>query len=284
MIDYLDTISEQPVSDPWANTLQLHRAAIDAVSSEAHRESDYYMFHSRRQDGGFLADLIRAVRDPYLALPSCPSVSPRVELFASLYAEAQARCHVEQAGGAAGGSTGIDAMAKEHEELSWDEIRAACTTSLPVFALMALATRPECTAAEVEGWCSAYFPWAASLHILLHSLADEEEDRADGSFNQLSQYRSRREAGGALASIALRAREELERLPRVETHMTLYGGMVGYYLAFPGVWKEQNRRIAELVLKASGPSARWAMLTHRRRLAGSRLQLSRAVPYPTATS
>jgi tetraprenyl-beta-curcumene synthase len=270
LIDYLDTISEQPVSDPWANTLQLHRAATNAVAFEPAREPDYYMFHPRREDGGFLPALVGAVRDGLVGLPSWSAVSERAELFASLYAEAQAQCHVEQAGGAPSGSTtAIDAMANRHDELSWDEVRAACSTSIPLFALMALATRSECSAAEVERWASAYFPWPACLHILLHSLADEEDDRAAGCFNQLGHYRSRREAGGALASIAFRAREELAQLA-ADTHLTIYGGMVGYYLACPQVWEEQNRPIAELVLKASGPSARWAMLTHRHRLAGGR--------------
>lgn len=284
MIDYIDTISEQPVADPWANTLQLHRAATNAVACRPAGEPDYYMFHPRRADGGFLTELAETVREPYLALPSCAQVAERVELFASLYAEGQAGCHAEQARAAAGPATGIDAMASRYGELSWDEVRAACTTPIPLYALMALATRTECSAADVESWCSAYFPWPACLHILLHSLADEEDDRAVGAFNQFAHYQSRREACGALASIALRAREGFARLPQVDAHTTIHGGMVGYYLASPGVWTEPNRHISELVLKLSGPSARWGMLTHRRRLEGGGAGAPASTPYPTATS
>lgn len=269
MIDYLDTISEQPVADPWANTLQLHRAPLNAFALAPGREPDYYLFHSAREDGGFLADQVRAVRQIFVGLPSAALVADRVEQLISLYAEAQARCHVEQAGvSASSPATGLDTVSRQYEDLSWDEIWAACNTSIALFPLLALATRSGASEAEVEAWHSAYFPWAASLHILLHSLADETEDLASGSFNQFGHYRSRRDASGALASIAFRAWEELARLPDADTHLTILAGMVGHYLSCPSVWEGENRPIAELVLRASAPAARWATLAHRRGITG----------------
>ena len=269
MIDYLDTISEQPVSDPWANTLQLHRAPLNAFSLRPSKEPDYYLFHSSQDDGGFLAAQVKAVRETFVELSSAGLVSERVKHLVALYTEAQARCHVEETGIAASGqATGVDRMAKRHGDLSWDEMWAACNTSVPLFALLALAARPGTSAADVDAWYAAYFPWVASLHILLHSLADEAGDLASGSFNQFGHYRSRREAAGALASIAFRAREELARLPDADTHLTILAGMIGYYLACPALWEEQNRWVAELVLRASTPSVRWATFAHCHGIAG----------------
>ena len=268
MIDYLDTLSERPVSDPWANTIQLHGAARNALARAPRMEPDYYMFHSHGSDGGFLVDQVRVCRELFLALPSCAAVSAHTEQLVSLYAEAQAHCHVKQTGAMSSGpTTRIDAAAARYPELGWDEVCAACNTSVPLLALATLAARPGCGQPQVEDWHSAYFPWTASLHILLHSLVDEAGDRAGGRFNQFGHYRSRQEAAQALGTIATHAREQIAQLPQPEKHLTLLGGMVGYYLASPSAWEAENRSIAEAVIEAIGPLAAWSMRVHRARTA-----------------
>ena len=266
MIDYLDTISERPVADPWANTLRLHGAAQNAITSAPSREPDYYMFHPFRGDGDFLSAQILACREVLTALPSFSAVAPRVEHLASLYAESQGHCHAEQAqAGSSAPTRRIDAMAVRHPDLAWGEVLAACNTSVPMFAMMALAASPGCSEAEVERQYSAYFPWTASLHILLHSMVDEAFDLAAGKFNQLGHYGSKPEAARAVSSIAAQARERLGELPQAETHVALLAAMAGYYLAAPSAWEAENRLVAEPVLEALGPSTRWSMLAHRLR-------------------
>lgn len=269
MIDYLDTTSERSVSDPWANTLRLHAAAQHAVSLEPPRKQDHYMFHSRRGDGGFLAALIAACQENFVTLPSAGAVARRVGELASLYGEGQARCHVEEAGAASGPTDRLDAAAARHSELDRSEVLAGCTSSVAVLSLIAMAAGEECSQEAVADCYSAYFPWTASLHILLHSLVDEASDRLAGNFNQLGHYRSKPEAAEALVKIASRAKDRLARLPQAGTHLTLLSGMVGYYLAEPSAWQGEGRLVAEAVLEAVGPGARWAMLVHRlrRRLA-----------------
>jgi tetraprenyl-beta-curcumene synthase len=266
MIDYLDTLSERPVSDPWANTIQLHGAARNALAVAPRREPDYYMFHSHSSDGGFLSEQVQTCRELFLGLPSSSLVSAQTEQLVSLYAEAQAHCHVKQTGAVSSGpTTRIDATAARYPHLSWEEICAACNTSIPLLALMTLAVQPGCQQSQVEAWRSAYFPWTASLHILLHSLVDEAGDRAGGRYNQFGHYSSRQEAARALGEIATRARERIALLPEPEKHLTLLSGMVGYYLAEPPAWRGDNRLIAESVLAAIGPAATWAMHVHRAR-------------------
>jgi tetraprenyl-beta-curcumene synthase len=268
-LDYLDTISERTVPDPWANTQRLHLAAQDAVARAHSRETDYYMFHSHRGDGGFLTALVGSCRESFSALPSSAVVAGQVEELVSLYGEAQTHCHAVEAGAASLGPTkGLDATAARHPDLSRGDIVAGCTSSVAVLALMALAAEEGCSQEETANLSAAYFPWVASLNILLHSLVDEAADLLAGNFNQLSHYRSKQEAAQALAAIALQARNRLAQLPKAGTHLTLLGGMAGYYLAQPSAWAGEHRLVAAAVLEAIGPSARWSTFVHRLRGAG----------------
>jgi tetraprenyl-beta-curcumene synthase len=188
ILDYLDALSEQPVSDPWADTLQLHRAARNAVTLAPGREPDYYMFHPRRDDGGFLSTQVNAFREIFSALPSAAVVSDRAEHLVALYAESRARSNVARTGrGQVGSTTGIDAVAARAAELSWDEVSAACSATTPLFALMVLAALPGTTKAEVDEWLSVYFPWVAPPD----------------------------------ARLALRARAQLARLPQPYLHQAI---------------------------------------------------------------
>jgi len=266
MIDYLDTISERPVADPWANTLRLHGAAEDAVTLGPRQKRDYYLFHSHREDAGFLLAQIRACGQGFAALPSIGAVGEKARSLTALYAESQCHCHAEQAEvGSSDPTPGIDRTAGRFSGLRLGEALAACNTSIPIFALMAEAAWSGCTEADLGRCLDAYFPWVASLHILLHSLVDEAFDLAAGKFNQMGHYKSKAEAAEALEYIATRARAQLLELPQGEKHLALLGGMVGYYLSSPAAWEGEHRLIAEPVLRAIGPPARWSMATHRTR-------------------
>jgi tetraprenyl-beta-curcumene synthase len=266
MIDYLDGASEHPVSDPYANTLRLHRAPQAAVAGQAQRLCDYYMFHPHQRDGGFLARQVDGCRQLFSSLPGFGAVAERAERYATLYAEAQGHCHAAEAKtGPRPVSRRINAEASRHPTCRWPEMLAACDTSLPVLALMALGASPECTEWEVERCCAAYFPWAAALHILLHGMVDQPGDHESASFNQFDHYGSKEEAAEALGSIATRSRDLLCDLPRGESHLLLLAGMVGLYLASPIAWEGGNDLISRAVLDAVGRPARWATLAHRAR-------------------
>src|SRR5215207_6701849 len=58
--DYLDTLAEQPSTDPIANGAQLHRALVDAVADGP--RADHYRLHRAQADGGYLASLVDACR------------------------------------------------------------------------------------------------------------------------------------------------------------------------------------------------------------------------------
>jgi hypothetical protein len=158
IVGYLGLVSEQPVTDPWANTLQLHRALRNSLTLARPREPDYYMFHSHRDDGGFLSAQVSEFRRIFSALSSAAVVSERAKHLAALCAEARASRRVEQARcGSAGSTPRIDAVAARNAGLSRDEVLAVCETSAPLIALLPLAVRSGTTAAEVDERVSAYF-------------------------------------------------------------------------------------------------------------------------------
>lgn len=253
LLDYLDSISEHPVADPWANCTQLNRAARNAVSLSAPREPDYYMFHAQRDDGGFLSSLSSECRAVFAELPSSSLVAAQVSQVAAMYSEAQGYCHSTQAGLAqCGPTTLVDAAAARMPELRWAEVLAGCCTSLTTFALMAEAARPGCSEAEVSHCYAAYFPWMSTLLILMRSLLDRPSDRVTGRFNALGSCGSAGEMVDAFGRIATRAREGLSQLQQAETHIALQSAMVGCYLSSPSFWAGENRLVAERILEEFG--------------------------------
>lgn len=276
MIDYLDTISERPVDDPFGNTVQLHRALYAAVSLDSPQGDDYYELHPYHDDGGFLAALIDACREVFALLPASDVVTESTRRFAVLYAEGQGICHAAESGW----QEPADADARHthleagcHPELQWGEVVAAGVSSLPVLAQLVAATSSPLLEPEAMAVGSAYYPWCSALHILLHGLADQVADQANGQFNQLNHYRSKAQAAERFTLIASRARYLVSGLPQGEMHGAILAGMGGYYLAPPQVWECENSAISRGVLDSLGPMARLALLVHRVRQDGSKAVL-----------
>jgi tetraprenyl-beta-curcumene synthase len=270
MIDYLDTISERPADDPFANTLTLHRALDAAVSPDPPVEVDYYALHPHREDGGFLAAHIAACRSALALLPGWGAVAETAGRFAALYGEGQGICHARESGWQPPASAQrTRTEAASHPELQWGEMLAAAASSLQVHALIGAAGSP-LPERDVESIAAAYYPWVGALHILLHGLVDQAADAAGGQFNQLNHYRSKPEAAERLALIASRARELVLALPRGDAHAAILAGMAGYYLAPRQVWEPEDAEVSSSALRALGPLTKPALLVHRTRREGPR--------------
>src|ERR1700757_134704 len=56
VLDYLDTLMEQPSQTPMANARRLHDAYLAALGPSL-PQSDYYRHHTRYKDGGYLGGL-----------------------------------------------------------------------------------------------------------------------------------------------------------------------------------------------------------------------------------
>ncbi|MGC2372761.1 MAG: DUF2600 family protein [Solirubrobacteraceae bacterium] len=261
VFDYADTLMEQPSDVPAANARQLHRAFLTALQPDLpHR--DYYEYHARREDGGYLAELANACRIYIRELPSYPIVADvirrhawRVIFYQSDINLAAARDYPRLARWANEQSSGA--------ALRWWEVGAACGSSLAIFAHIAAAADPSLTPDDVNAIEALYWPWAEALHILLDSLIDRAEDRATQQPNLLDHYSSQAEMTERLG---LLASETVKRAQEVAPHHRLIlAGMVALYLSDEQAWIASARPASELVLAVTGPLAKPALLLLRAR-------------------
>ena len=260
ILDYLDTITEQPDLD---DSLRLHRAFDVALDINA-RSEDYYALHPHRDDGGYLAAQIETCRAVLAALPSYLEAQEALRRCARFSREAQSFNHAIPYGLAQErvASWARETIAEIHldREIPWWEVVAAGSSTLPAGVLIAAASDPRISAEQVSLIEAAYFPWIAALSSLLDCLIDLDDDRL--AANHLNRYASRDDAAEHLASIAARSLELVSELPQAELHEIILAATGGYYLAQPNAWLSGSDRIARRVLEALGDYARPALLVH----------------------
>jgi tetraprenyl-beta-curcumene synthase len=290
LVDYLDTTSERPVDDAYANTFRLHQALHAALGIEPFESGDCYALHPHREDGGYVAAQIDICREIFASFPSSKVVAGAAQRLATLYAEAQGLYHAIGAGAPdIGRAKYTQAEAGRNVELQWGEMLAAGASTLPTFALLALATEPGLSEGDAELVASAYYPWVSSLHILLHGLVDQDGDRASGQINQLDHYRSPEEATERICLIASRAQRLVAGLPQGDLHAAIFAGMGGYYLAPSQLWTAERTAPSRRILDCMGPLAKTALQVHGVRSDGrlrmgpaNRAKLRTSTSAPTA--
>ena len=280
MLDYLDGVSERPVSDPIASGLCLHSAFEVALDPDA-AHSDYYALAPAREDGGYLSALIETCRGSLLELPSYPAVRGSLLRQARLCCESQALNHALHLGATDERLTRWAAQTASEAGLEgqfewWELVAAAAASSLTVGALLALAATPGATEADARRVESAYFPWASGLNALLDSLVDLDEDPVGAS--HVRRYESLPVAGEHLSQIAAGARRRVSALPDGPLHEAILAAMGALYLAQPEAWHPGRETVSRGVLSALGPLTRSSVAVHllRRRGRGSRALLGAA--------
>lgn len=261
LLDYADTLMEQPSDDPAANARQLHQAFLVALQPDRpHR--DYYLYNAHRRDGGYLAHLADACRTSIQELPSYAVVADtmiqhaeRMVFYQStvnLATAADYPCLERWAGKQAPGTA-----------LNWWEIGAACGSSLAIFAHITAAADPGLRPDDVDAIEALYWPWAEALHILLDSLIDRVEDRETNQPNLLDHYASQAEMTERLG---LLASETVKRaLDIAPHHRLILAGMVALYLSDEQAWVASARPASEVILAATGALAKPALLLLRSR-------------------
>jgi tetraprenyl-beta-curcumene synthase len=227
--DYLDLLSEQPSADPVANGYRLHEALIVAtVSGEGHR--DYYAHHPHGDDGGYLQALVEAARSSLAVLPSNEAVCESMGRAAERIALYQSFNH----GDAKGSYEPFERWARQatrpHRELRPWETAAGAGSTLTVLALIASAATPKLgdrAAKEIE---DAYFPWIGSLHSLLDSLVDHEDDIAAEGRALVGYYASPLDAATRMRTIAYEALARAVALPEGRRHALILAAMASFYI------------------------------------------------------
>ena len=276
VFDYADTVMEQPNDVPAANARQLHCAFVAALQPDL-PHGDYYRHQTRREDGGYLAELTDTCRAAVRELPSYPAVAEavlrharRIVFYQSDINLATAADYHDLARWASKQVAG--------SELKWWEIGAACGSSLAIFAHVAAAADPGLTSGEVNAIDALYWPWAEALHIFLDSLIDRAEDRETHQHNLLDHYSSQDEMTERLG---LLASETVERALDVAPHHRLIlAGMVALYLSDEQAWTAFARPATERILAATGTLAKPALLLLRARRLALRAKREPLAPSP----
>jgi tetraprenyl-beta-curcumene synthase len=268
--DYVDTLAEQPSTDPVANGQQLHLALLTALhpGSEHH---DYYRHHPASQDNGYIRNLVDTCRSAFGALPSYASVAEGALRAARRMVGYQSLIH--------------NARDERHEALAlwacretpagtglrWWETAAGAASSLGVFALIAAAGRPLLSKTETSAIEHAYFPWIGTLHVLLDSLIDRAADVEAGHHSIVDHYSSVEEMAARLSSIAAHAVHATELLSDGLQHATILAAMTSFYLSTPSSGTDESRVVRREVLESMGALARPTMIVLRARRAADSL-------------
>jgi tetraprenyl-beta-curcumene synthase len=229
LLDFLDTLSEDPGVDPHGDGRQLHLALRDALDPRR-PISDYHSARPR-EDGGYLRALVQACRSCCHDLPSYPTARP-------LALRGAERCVVQSLNHDCDPARRdlllrqwADATFADAWELSWWELTAAASSTLGIHALLALAADPHCREEDVVQLDAAYMPWVCAASTMLDSYVDEVEDLASDSHSYIGHYPSEELALRRTRELLERALLEAGRLRNGSRHTLIVAGMVAMYLS-----------------------------------------------------
>jgi tetraprenyl-beta-curcumene synthase len=253
MYDYLDGVGEDPGPDPLADGRRLFSAFTVALSPERLAPVDYYEYHSHRQDGGYLEELVRTCHYAFCELPSAAVVAPVACRAAAACGEAQTRTHAIGALGTTQLTDWANAEAAG-TGLTWWEYTAAATASvLRMHALIAAAADRHTTSAEARDLDVAYL-FIAGVTTLLDSLIDQGRDLEEEGHSFLGYYESEEVKAERVAAIVAHTTSvDLPRVRHWAHHRMTNVGAAAYYLSAPSAREPRARAVKARVVNELPP-------------------------------
>lgn len=236
--DYLDNLCDRLPDVPYGAYPTLHKALLDALD-DRRVPGDYYRDgpHSR-DDGGYLRWLVERVRTGLRELPNYGLVRDRMAEVGQFYAELQTFKHASPSERDAF----CTAWYAQHEArfpgLYWWEFAAACGSSMPVFALIYLASQPQLQVATVDHTLAAYFPNLSAVHILLDYFIDQAEDREHAELNFVACYPRETRAVERLSMLVGQTASHVRALADADRHTFVLQAMCLFYLTHPKVYEQ----------------------------------------------
>ncbi|HEY8486526.1 MAG TPA: DUF2600 family protein, partial [Limnochordales bacterium] len=222
--DYLDNLCDRGPELSARRMRRLHGCMEQAVRPAA---------GLRAPGDPYLQELVACCQRACAALPGYERIQELNARTAALYAGMQARKHAPAGFRRRLLCRWFDRkLGQRFRQLCWWELAAACGSTLPVFAVFAAgAGGPE--PAQVLAIWQAYFPWVASLHILLDYLIDQHEDAAARELNFASCYRAAGRAQARVGALYRRCLALACALPRPAFHRLVVAGLAAVYLSDP---------------------------------------------------
>jgi tetraprenyl-beta-curcumene synthase len=271
--NYADMLAEQPNADPIANGRRLHEALLSALDDPAAPHLDYYAYLVRREESGYLEELIDACRAALSTLPSYPSVAMAARRAAERIVAFQSR----NLSKAQGNHSELERWAHDATppgtELRWWETAASAGSSLGVYVLIAAAADPSVDPEHVAAIENVYFPWIGALHSLLDNLVDTQEDHDTGQRSLVGYYASPEDTAARLGALAVQSMRRAEALPRGRRHAIILAGMAGSYLSVSDPSAPGPRLVSQSVLDAMGELAGPTMFVFKARGLAARSSL-----------
>jgi tetraprenyl-beta-curcumene synthase len=250
-LDYLDRISERPAPDPIANGRQLHLALTDALSPGSPL-ADYYRHHPWRDDGGYLAALVRTCQHRCELLPAYRRVRTLV-LQAARRVDVQILNHdpVPERRDATLAAWAAREFPDE-TQAHWFELTAAASSTVAIHALLALAADSTLRDDDIDAANAAYSFAICAASTLLDSFVDQHEDAATGNHSYVSHYESAEIAAQRICEIVAESAAQARALHRGTRHALIAGGIVAMYLSKDDARQPALRPTARRILHAAG--------------------------------
>lgn len=251
--DYLDNLCDRSTSLDPVDFRQLHLSMQDALTPEA-QIRDYYRYREEKNDGGFLAQLVKTCQQKVAQLPSYGHVQPLVLRYSLLYSDLQVHKHIVPEKRETELLSWWEQHRRGYPEIMWQEFSAVTGSTVGIFSLFVMAAEPNVAKADIDRLDAAYFPWICGLHILLDYLIDLEEDKEGGDLNFVSYYSSSEEATARLQYFIRQAKASVKQLQNAAFHGMIVDGLLAFYLVDRKVTRDQPRiyNTAKQLLKQAG--------------------------------
>jgi tetraprenyl-beta-curcumene synthase len=249
--DYLDNLCDRLPNVPATAYPTLHEALLDALDERRPR-ADYYRDGPSRDDGGYLRGLVERVRAGISTLPNYGAVRDELIEIGRYYADLQTFKHARPGAREAVCKAWYERHRERFPGLYWWEFAAACGSSLPVFALLYLASQPRLAPNAVAGTLGAYFPNVSAVHILLDYFIDQAEDREHRELNFVACYASSAEAVSRVGRLVAATSARVRALQDGEWHVFVLRAMCLFYLTHPKVFEQRLDAESAAVLAALG--------------------------------
>jgi tetraprenyl-beta-curcumene synthase len=250
-LDFLDTVSERPANDSLAHGMQMHQALIEALDPDGGRLTDYYALRPWQDDGGYLASLVQACRAGCAALPGFILVQPHATRAARRLS-VQVLNHQPQGVRGRLLSRFADDELGDMADTAWFERTAAASSTLGLYALLALAGEDRVDPVCADEIDAAYHPWINLACTLMDCFVDQPDDAATGNHNYLSRYADAASGTDRLAAIVARSMYDAKALHRGERHAVIVGAMVAMYLSKDSADTAELRPAARRIASAGG--------------------------------
>lgn len=252
LTDFLDTVSETAVAEPLRNGLALHAALVDAVQPRA-RGAGYYRHHPQQDDGGYLEQLVAFCQQQVAALPAAGAIETLLVRAALRCGAGQSYTHeaIHRGPGPLARWARAEALGSDY---LWWEVAAGASSSVPLHALVALASDARTTREEAARVDAAYCPGVGSLTVLLDNLVDRDADARTGGHSYLAYYDSAAHAASRIAEVVGKTQAAIGRLRARRRHEAILAGVLGFYLSAPGATTDYARPVCKHILERAGPA------------------------------